>query len=62
MSFRFPPPSNSLPQGEGVSVGIAEPVPSVSEESHSEFASSLTLLAMTEKGAPRSNKGGYASQ
>jgi len=34
---------------------IAEPVPSISEESHSEIASSLALLAMTEKGVPRND-------
>ncbi len=39
-------------------MGIAELVPSVSEESHSEIASSLLLLAMTEKGTPHNDKRG----
>ena len=36
--------------------GVAILVPSESEESRFEIASSLTLLAMTEKGTPRNDK------
>ena len=37
------------------SLQIAEPVPSISEESHSWFASALTCLAMTKESTPRND-------
>ena len=52
----IPPPSNSLPPGEGVSAGIAEPVPNEMRNlllrvCFGSASQPLSLLAMTEGGS-----------